>query len=132
MGFTAKWYIEPQVVLVTYSGVICLEDVEASMLQTRHLSAGYPSGTVHTLADMTQVEHANFKLLELRDRVGKMLVHYPLEGWIIVVLGKSTGGLRLMLNTVGRYFGVHFRIFDTSEEAVAFISQMARKIHPNG
>jgi hypothetical protein len=115
MGFEASWLIEKRVALVSFSGVVTVEDAAAAtQASIRLISEG--TAPVHMINDTTDVEKFP-PLLELRE-VGARESH-PNTGWTVMVVTHPV--LRFIVSILLQLARTKYRLAGTRQEAIDFI-----------
>ncbi|MBZ0301675.1 MAG: hypothetical protein K8J31_18150 [Anaerolineae bacterium] len=116
MPTETRWEVPKRVIYTRYFGNMTMEDIVAVISDLeRYLEEGIP--LVHTIMDVGEVEtYPN--LLELTRLKFKQ---NDRQGWTIFV--GAQGVARFAASVTSQLAGSRFRLFDTFEEAVAFLNE---------
>ncbi|HLV34728.1 MAG TPA: hypothetical protein VKY59_06440 [Spirillospora sp.] len=115
MPIEVEWFVPRRVILQRFYGEITLEDIRQSDELIEPLMAeGIP--LIHTIIDASEVEsHPSMKDIQNAATNTK----YEGEGWRVLV---GAGAIaRFIGSIILQLMGQRYRMYDTLEEAVAFL-----------
>lgn len=122
MTFYFEWYVENRIILGCPYG-----DVHSSDYATvgPQVNAMLDQGQkpVHLIYDMRHIGQVHAPFMTVIKSGGAYLKH-PKFGWGITFGQKQDRLLSFMSATAAQLFGIRNRVFDTAEEAQAFLMQI--------
>ena len=119
MPYKDHWLVDKRVGMQQLSGVVTLEDAEASRNgYLRFLEEGEP--LVHLLVDVASIEKFPTNLVALKHLAPN--VDNPNLGWLLIC-GAGNPLLRFVASTIAQVAlrGLRLRMFNTTEEALTFL-----------
>ena len=121
------WYLEGRIIYVHYIGDVTLEDLDASSRDELALLDGVDH-PVHILLDVTEQTSRTTDLVRVRDSLRQVLLH-PNKGWTLM-FGPITPRDEHIHGIITHLYHVHFRAFDTRQEALAFLAEADESLGP--
>jgi len=123
MPMQQDWYVDQRVAFVRFWGEITVHDVvEALDISARLVDEG-AQPHVHFLHDWTEINNFPTNIIQIRQKSNVALEDEEKLGWM-VVYGLDNRLLRFISQTVLQVFGIRFRMFETQEEAIAFLNEI--------
>lgn len=121
MQYEVRWYIENEVILLRYSGVMNLEGFKASMIELKELFRSAP-GIVHSITDFTRVD----KQLAYKDVIIgiRELGKTPINGWDLSV-GDLDTIAKFSMSVARTILNVKSASFKTMDEALDYLQDKA-------
>ncbi|HUN07752.1 MAG TPA: hypothetical protein PLQ56_14175 [Aggregatilineales bacterium] len=125
MPCKSTWYIENQVLFVHIWGDTDLDDYISYFQQSYEAYDQSDAPVIHTIVDASGVnKQAN--LIDVQRALPK--TRHPRSGWTVTVKdGPGSVMARFVMTMVSKVLNLHFRHFDTLDEALEFL----RHIDPN-
>jgi hypothetical protein len=115
------WYIENEIIYIRYSGVTTPDELRESLVMVQDMIEGSHRSLVHVIGDVGEVTQA----VPTKDTLGivRQVGSHDRSGWNIIlreqsVLVKMSAALGMSI------FKTRNRMFDTLEEAEAFLKEM--------
>lgn len=121
MPYQVEWLDKPYIVFIKLSGKLNEDDMRSFMEELVALAAEVPDVAVHSLVDASEIEHLppiNSVLADIR----RMLKAFPNRS-MSTMFGVSKL-VRFMVEMLVKLTTLRIRIFDTHEEAEAFVREM--------
>lgn len=129
MPVQGQWYIRGRVYQFKFSGDIIEPDVrEAIRLSYEALEQYPPSGTTHSITDLTEVTRYDLKLMELKNALAG-LEKIKATGYGVLV-GTPNVVIKFAITVISQLFGFRVALFPTMEEAVTFLHQQDPTLLP--
>ena len=119
MPANCTWYVENHIIRVTVFGDVTLEDMNATMNNAAGLIDESSETLVHTLVDLSNLDHAPMRVQDRVDAVKPVLTH-PRCGWVLIY-GNDNPLANMISGTVAQIFRARFRTFKTQQQAITFL-----------
>ncbi len=126
MPYTATWYIEKEVIYVTYSGVMTVDELRSSLLEIKNLVESSSRPLVHTISDVGDV----ITPVGIKDSIGlvREVGTNDRAGWTLTIREKSIV-MKMGAALGSSIFKLRYRTFDTFEQAIAHLKLVDSTIH---
>jgi hypothetical protein len=115
-----RWIVQGRVMLVQFSGVLTLEDVQAMNTQAAVLMEEALPPHVDVIANGTYVTQFDRHLINVRNLRGSLGKH-PLVNWHIIVDPDPNPAMQFLGSIVFKLLGARYRVMKTIEEALSFL-----------
>lgn len=126
MTITAKWLLDNKVFLVTYQGIIEIDDLKQLTNDMVSMIDQSDSHLVHSLIDVRQIERYPMNVVQIISSTRKLLTH-PRYGWMIV-FGNPDSAMGFILHTIAGAMRLRMRMFTTLVEAKDFLQSVDSSI----
>lgn len=121
MPYTVSWYIENRVLLITISGRVTLEDLQA-LHNDSYQHVLQSSNRVHAIADLSAFEGIPTKLSGLSSVVNKE--KHPNQGMTVLVLPNLNVIFRFVGGLILQTLRLEYRVCQTMDEAVDILQRV--------
>lgn len=117
---SVRWIVQGRIMLVQFSGVLTLEDVNQMNAQALILMADAVPPHVDVIANGTFVTQFDRNLVNIRNLRASLGKH-PLVNWHIIVDPDPNPAMRFIGSIVFNLLGARYRVMNTVDEAFAFL-----------
>jgi hypothetical protein len=115
-----RWIVQGRVLLVQFSGVLTLEDVQAMNQQAIVLMEEALPPHVDVIANGTFVTQFDRNLVNVRNLRGSLGKH-PMVNWHIIVDPDPNPAMQFLGSIVFKLLGARYRVMKTIEDALSFL-----------
>jgi hypothetical protein len=115
-----RWIVQGRVLLVQFSGILSLEDVNQMNIRAAVLMEEALPPHVDVIANGTFVTQFDRNLVNIRNLRGSLGKH-PLVNWHIIVDPDPNPAMQFLGSMVFKLLGARYRVMDTIESALAFL-----------
>jgi len=116
----AHWMVQGRVLLVQFSGVLTLDDINQMNSQVIVLIQNALPPHVDLICDLTYITQFDSQLANIR-KFKTIAIKYPHINWYISVRANSNPAMHFVATMVSSLIGVRYRGMKTVQEALAFL-----------
>ncbi len=121
MPVTCEWYIPDKVFIIRLSGVITAADIETMAGFWVPIMAQYQGKLLHNITDVSEVEHYQVTLQNIRQSFAQ-LGSDKLLGWVIIS-GKLNPFIHFIIATSSQLTGFKYRLLPSVDASIAFLKE---------
>jgi hypothetical protein len=118
-----SWYIQDQILFTRLHGDITLEEIEEFSLENSAMIKDSPAPIVNTFFVLEEITDYPKNIVSLARVVNREEFRQPKLGWVVIV-GIKNAFLRFLVSSTNQLLGHRLRMFDTQEEATAFLEHI--------